>query len=75
MKNIHPGQILFINETNQTERTRLITEVPEAIAWVRSNAENHPVIKVITNIIKNQRIICSYGVNGELLSRTVQRKL
>jgi hypothetical protein len=72
MTHEHPGQIVFVDETAGTERTRPVAEVPESIAWAEVDGERIPVTRVVARVAKTQRVIRSYGADGELLSSTVQ---
>ena len=72
MTHEHPGQIVFVDETTVTGRVRSVTEVPVSIAWAEVDGERIPVTRVVARVARTQRVIRSYGADGELLSSTVQ---
>ncbi|MEL6349927.1 MAG: hypothetical protein AAFV53_42890 [Myxococcota bacterium] len=68
----HPGTIVFVDETNGTERARPAAEVPDTVAWATVDGEKRAVVRVIAVTAGQQRTLRSYGTDGRLLSSTVQ---
>lgn len=72
MTHEHPGTIVFVDEAAGTEHSRAASEVPETIAWVVVDGDSWPVTRVVARMAGKQRVLRSYGVDGRLLSSTVQ---
>lgn len=69
----HPGTIVFVDRASHTERTRPYTEVPEGVAFVTSEGRQVAVVRVVAEMRGDTRTITSYGEDGAVLERTVQR--
>ena len=68
----HPGSITFVDEAEGTERVTPVDTVPESIAFYEGGAEPIPVVRIVSHLRGTQRVIRSYGADGELLTTTVQ---
>lgn len=69
----HPGHIQFVDEADHSEHVRAHTEVPEGVAFVVVDGNPVPVVRVVASVQGGVRTIVSYGVDGAVLERTVQR--
>lgn len=70
----HPGKIQFVDRTAATDETRAYTEVPEGIAFVEVDGHRVPVVRVVAETHGDTRTLISYGADGAVLERTVQRR-
>jgi hypothetical protein len=71
----HPGTITFIDLDTGIQTVRPSSEVPESIAWYGSGESRVPVVRVESQLRgSGEREIRSYGVDGMLLSTTIQHK-
>lgn len=68
----HPGQIVFVDADAGTEQVKPAAQVPESIAFAVVDTERVPVTKVVSNLRGAQRVIRSYGADGQLLRSTIQ---
>ncbi|MCY1021295.1 hypothetical protein [Pyxidicoccus sp. MSG2] len=69
----HPGTIVYIDGTTQTETERVdISEVPEPLRYAPTKKGLVPVVKVVAYTEGNYRTLREYGPDGELLRSTVQ---
>ncbi|MCA9544480.1 MAG: hypothetical protein KC613_08820 [Myxococcales bacterium] len=68
----HPGEITFVDEDAGTERARPAAEVPASVAFVTVDGATVPVVRVVSRMRGPQRVIRSYGPEGQLLSTTLQ---
>lgn len=70
----HPGTIVFVDAADGSERERPAAEVPSSIAWVPLDGTPVPVLRIVTTVQGEERILRSYGAGGRLLSSTRQRR-
>lgn len=70
----HPGTIVFAEAGKKEEQVKQASEVPESIAFVREGGALVPVVRVVAEVIDDQRIIKSYGADGRVLQTTYQRR-
>ena len=70
---LHPGHIQFVDEADHTEHVRAYTEVPQGVAFVVVDGESVPVVRVVASLAGDVRTIVSYGADGAVLERAIQR--
>lgn len=70
----HPGTIVFVETGKTEEQLRPASEVPESVAFVREGDTLVPVVRVVADVVGDQRIIVSYGADGRRLNTTYQRR-
>jgi hypothetical protein len=69
----HPGRVTFVDGTTDAViREADAAELPESIAFVELDGQLHPVVRIVSFVSEDKRIIRQYGVDGELLLSTVQ---
>ncbi|MGK0358380.1 MAG: hypothetical protein ACI9U2_000667 [Bradymonadia bacterium] len=68
----HPGTITFVEEHSEDEQVRSASEVPEQIAFVSVGEHRVPVVRIVSHMRGEQRVIRSYAADGRLLETTVQ---
>lgn len=74
MKPTHPGSIVFAEFGSSDEKVVPASEVPESVAFVRDGAALVPVVRVVAQVVGDQRVITSFDAAGRRLSATYQRK-
>jgi hypothetical protein len=70
----HPGTITFIEAGVAGERVFAVDAVPESVAFAQEGQVRVPVVRVVAEVVGDQRVIKSYGVDGRLLATTYQRR-
>jgi len=70
----HPGTIVFAEVGKKEEHVKQVSEVPESIAFVKVHGVLVPVVRVVADVAGNQRVIKSYGVDGQVLQTTYQQR-
>jgi len=68
----HPGHIVFEDTDRGTSNTRSADTVPEGVAWATVDGEQCPVVRVVATTRGRKRTLRSYGIDGALLTSTVQ---
>lgn len=70
---LHPGEIVFEDQVEGTQRTAQAAEVPKSIAWAR-NSEGLwvAVTRVEASGTPDRREIKKFGPAGQFLEATVQ---
>lgn len=74
MRPMHPGSIVFAEAGAAGEKVLPAATVPESVAYVRIDDALVPVVRVVAEVVGDQRIITSYGVDGRRLGATYQRR-
>lgn len=70
----HPGTIVFAEAGKKEEQVKLASEVPESIAFVKEHGVLVPVVRVVADVVGDQRVLTSYGADGRVLQTTYQRR-
>ncbi|MFZ5441138.1 MAG: hypothetical protein ACOZQL_14105 [Myxococcota bacterium] len=74
MKPQHPGRIVFVEKGVPGEKVLAVSEVPEAVAFAQVGGALVPVVRVEAEVVGDQRVITSYGADGQRLGATWQRR-
>ena len=71
-KQRHPGFIVYVDGNTKEESREPIAEVPESLRFAETEDGEVPIVKVVSYLEGDRRIIREYGPNDELLRSTVQ---
>ncbi len=67
----HPGEIVYEDRVENRTWTRLATDVPVTMAWVKVDETWKPVVRIEIVGDGDQREITKFGPAGEFLETTV----
>ena len=69
----HPGKIAFY-DAGQAEPTKIVAAetVPDSIKFIQTESGLIPVVKIVSFLAEDRRIIRQYGPDDQLLNSTVQ---
>ncbi|PKN57417.1 MAG: hypothetical protein CVU56_11185 [Deltaproteobacteria bacterium HGW-Deltaproteobacteria-14] len=68
----HPGAIVHDDKVDGRVWTRLASEVPSGIGWVRVGDSWRPVVRIEITGTPAQRRMTKFGADGAMLESTVQ---
>lgn len=68
----HPGFIVYVDGDTKEESREPISAVPESLRFAETEDGEVPVVKVVSFLEGNRRIIREYGPNDQFLRSTVQ---
>lgn len=71
-KPVHPGSIVFADDSGGPDRVEKASAVPDSVAFVKVGEELVPVTRVVASTHGDRRTIRSYGADGRLLQSTIQ---